>query len=160
AIGLLVLLSLLPIWFMVQTAFEDRISWERLGRNMNGYVRTVGSLIACLTLLAVAVRASGCLSSVRDQQTIDGLLSTPMDGAAILVGKWLGCIASVRWAWVWLGLVWFCGIVTGGLHVASVPLVIGAWLVYASFFACVGMWFSLVCRTTTRATLWTLLTTL
>src|SRR5262249_37670785 len=151
-IAILVLLSLLPIFFIVEEAFRFRPwsgnRWEELGRAMNIYVRMVGTLVGCLLLLAVAVRSAGCLGTERDKQTMDGLLTTPMDSASILVGKWVGSIASVRWAWIWLGLIWFAGVVTGGIHPATVPLVVAAWLVYAGCFAGIGMWFSLVCRTT------------
>src|SRR5262249_53906825 len=74
--------------------------------------------------------------------------------------KWLGCIASVRLAWVWLGLIWMSAAVVGGLSVAAVPMLIAAWLIYAGVFAAVGLWFSLVSRTTLRATVWTLLSTI
>ena len=53
-------------------------------------------------LLAVAVRASGSISGERDKQTMDGLLTTPLDGHTILLAKWVGAILSVRWGWVWL----------------------------------------------------------
>jgi ABC-type transport system involved in multi-copper enzyme maturation permease subunit len=162
-IGCLVMLSFIPAFLILYFFFFDPVgspnTWRHLGEAMSVYVRIVATLVACLMLLAVAVRSSGCLSSERDRQTMDGLLTTPLDGATILFAKWAGCIASVRWGWVWLGTIWFLGIVTGGLHVASILLLIGAWLVYAGFFACLGMWFSLVCRTSLRATMWTLLTT-
>jgi ABC-type transport system involved in multi-copper enzyme maturation permease subunit len=162
-IAMLIFLSLLPVAFILYFVFERGTRYgnalEDLGHAMNVYVRIVGTLVACLTLLAVAVRAAGCLSGERDRQTMDGLLTTPLDGAAILFAKWAGCLASVRWGWVWLGLIWLLGAMTGGMQVAAVPMLIGAWLVYAGFFACLGMWFSLVSRTTLRATMWTLLLT-
>src|SRR5205823_4941337 len=37
------------------------------------------------------------------------------------------------------------------------PLLLTAWFVYASFIAILGLWFSLVSRTSLRATIWTLL---
>jgi hypothetical protein len=39
-------------------------------------------------------------------------------------------------------------------------LLILSWLVYAAFLAGLGLYFSIVCRTTLRATLWTLLSTI
>ena len=32
----------------------------------------------------------------------------------------------MRWAWLWLGVVWGLGLITGGLHVLAVPLLMGA----------------------------------
>src|SRR5262249_18306175 len=56
-----------------------RSSWDALSRAMNIWVRVLGSLVACLTLLAVAARASSSISNERDRQTLDGLLTTPLD---------------------------------------------------------------------------------
>src|SRR5205085_2520171 len=95
----------------------------------------------------------------RDRQTFDSLLTSPLDSDSILYGKWLGSILSVRWAWLWLGLIWGIGIVTGGLHLLAVPLLLGAWAVYAAFLSCVGLWFSIVSKTTLRANVYTLVTT-
>jgi ABC-type transport system involved in multi-copper enzyme maturation permease subunit len=162
----LVALSILPVPFIVWEAFRGRPwinsseeMWRQLAEGMNIYVRTVGSILATLGLLAVAVRAAGSLSGERDKQTLDGLLTAPLDASTILFAKWAGSIASIRWVWLWLGAVWLMGLVTEGLHVLAVPFVIIAWLVYAGVFATIGLWFSLVCRTSLRATMWTLLTT-
>src|SRR5262249_18346707 len=39
-----------------------------------------------------------------------------------------------------------------GLHPLALPLLIGAWFVYAGVMSLVGLWFSIVCKTTLRAT--------
>src|SRR5260370_38790809 len=62
----------------------------------------------------------------------------------------------VRWGWVWLGLIWGLALVTGWLSIFALPLLVMAWFIYASFVACLGLWFSMNCRTSMRATLWTL----
>jgi ABC-type transport system involved in multi-copper enzyme maturation permease subunit len=134
-------------------------SWAGMARLINVWVRVVGTLVACLTLLGVAVRAAGSVSGERDRQTLDGLLSSPLTVNAILYAKWLGSLLGVRWAWLWLCLIWGLGLVTGGLHVFTVPWLVLAWAVYASFLAALGMWFSVISRTTLRATLATLAAT-
>src|SRR5207245_10764502 len=48
------------------------------------------------------------------------------------------------------------GMVTLGLTPLAVPLVVMAWLVYATVFAGVGLWFSMSCKTSMRATMWTI----
>lgn len=133
--------------------------YEFLSEAMRYWSAIVGSMVGTLLLLGVATRASGCVSSERDRQTLDALYTSPMTSDDILAGKWLGCVLSVRYGWVWLGLVWGLGVLTGGLHVLTLPLLIGAWFVYAAFVACLGLWFSVVSRTSLRATLWTLLST-
>src|SRR5262249_49881920 len=104
----------------------------------------------------VAVRASTAISGERDRETLDGLLTSPLNSHDILFGKWLGSLLGVRRAWFWLGLIWGIGLVTGALHPASLMLTFVAWLVYASCLAGVGLWFSISSRTTLRAMLYTL----
>src|SRR5262249_10195409 len=85
--------------------------------------------------------------------------TSPLDSNAILFAKWLGAVVSVRWSWLWLGTIWGLGVLTGGLHIAALPLVMGAWAVFAGFLSMLGLWFSVVSRTSLRATVWTILTT-
>jgi ABC-type transport system involved in multi-copper enzyme maturation permease subunit len=134
--------------------------WDPLSETINLWqVRVAGTGVACLLLLAVAVRAAGSVSGERDRQTLDGLLTTPLDSDSILFAKWLGAITSVRRGWVWLGAVWVLGLVTLGLHPVALLLLAATWLVYAAFVAGLGLWFSVTSRTTLRATTWTLVST-
>ena len=123
---------------------------------MNIWVRLVGAGISSLMLIAVAVRAAGSISGERDKQTFSDLLTTPLDSDAILFAKWLGSMLSVRWAWLWLCLVWMTAGLVTALNPVAVPIMIVAWFAYAAFLACLGLWFSMVCRTTVRAIVWTL----
>jgi ABC-type Na+ efflux pump permease subunit len=129
-------------------------------RSANVWARVVGSGVACLMLLSVAVRAAGSVSGERDRQTLDGLLTSPLETREILYGKWLGSVLGQRWAWVWLGSIWLLAVVTGAVHVLALPLLVLAWFVLAAFVAALGLWYSTVSRTTLRATVWTLLTLL
>jgi hypothetical protein len=159
-----VVAGFVPLIFIVDDFIEGptwagRPSWELLSRSMNIWVRVLGSLVACLLLLAVAARASSSICNERDRQTFDALLTTPLDSNTILFAKWIGNILSVRWAWLWLGTIYALGLVSGGLHPLALPLLLGAWIVYAFVVSGIGLWFSMVSRTTLRATLWTLLCT-
>jgi hypothetical protein len=126
-------------------------------RFINLWVRTLGTGLACLMLLRVALRAAGRISLERERQTLDSLMATPLEGRTILRDKWLGSILSVVHGFWVLGAVWALGLLTGGLDFLAWPLLILAWLVYADFVANLGLWFSLVSRTTQRAVSWTLL---
>src|SRR5262249_48054349 len=110
--------------------------------------------------IGVAVRAATSISSERDRLTWDSLLTSPLESGAILFGKWLGSLLSVRWGWLWLVAIWGLGSALGGLHVLALPLLLLAWLVYAGLLATVGLWFSLICPTSSRAMVWTLFTIL
>jgi ABC-type transport system involved in multi-copper enzyme maturation permease subunit len=125
---------------------------------MNIWVRIAGTAVACLLLLAVSARACSSISNERDRQTFDALLTSPLTSNNILFAKWLGNILSVRMGWLWLGLIYGLGLLTGGLHPLALPLLLSAWFVYATVVSGIGLWFSLVSKTTLRATVWTLLT--
>lgn len=116
------------------------------------FVYFAGGGIACLFLLQVAVHASLAITSERDRRTLEGLLTTPLSAADILLGKWLGSIASVRWGWLWLGTIWGIGVWSGVLHPLALLLLLTAWAIYAAVLALVGLWFSLVSWNGLRAT--------
>jgi ABC-type transport system involved in multi-copper enzyme maturation permease subunit len=176
AVSLLVIVSMAPAFWIASEYFSETISirsrygaigmpgtkvmlngvWGDLGEQLNHWTRQVGAAVACLMLLAVAVRASTSISGERDRDTLDALLTSPLQSHDILFAKWLGSLLSVRWAWLWLWLIWGLSLLTGALHPLAVPLLIIAWLVYASTLAGIGLWFSTACRTSMRATFWTL----
>jgi len=136
--------------------FLDVSGWRTVEETTNIWVRAIGTIVACLALLSVAVRAAGSITGERERQTLDGLLTTQLSIDAIFFSKWLASILSVRWTWLWLGLIAAIGVVTGGVHPLALPLLLSAWLVYAAFLAGLGMWFTAASRTTQRATLWML----
>lgn len=157
---LIVLCSFVPaLWEIGKILFH---SWRGAmvyigsGEAINLWVRQVGTLVACLTILGVAVRAAGSVSGEKERQTYDSLACTPIESPAILFAKWASSLWSARWGIFWLFLIWMVGVGTGGLYVFVIPWLILAWLVYASFFAMLGLWFSLTSQSTLRATLWTL----
>jgi hypothetical protein len=157
--GMLAALLFLPaihIWY-----FFGRIlplgPADELSGLMNLWVRAISTLLGGYLLLQVAARAATCLTGERAKQTLDGLLATPLSNRNILLSKWLGSIFCPRGAWLWLGIVWGTGILTGGLHAAAVPGYLLTWLAYAAALASLGLWFSVDSRSTRRALCATLL---
>lgn len=120
-----------------------------------GVVRFLGTMILCLMLLGVALRAAHCISTERDRRTLDSLLTTVLEDREILRAKWWSSLLYVRKGWWFLGLTWFLGLFTLGLHALAIPLLVFAWVMYAVFAAGLGLWFSLVSPTTLRSTLGT-----
>jgi ABC-type transport system involved in multi-copper enzyme maturation permease subunit len=164
-VAVLVALSFFPavliLWFyVVEPQNPNAMRFFTLSREMNTWVRFVGTIVACLTLLGVAVRASTAISGERDRQTFDALLTSPMDSNTMLWSKWLGSIMSIRMGWIWLVLIWALAVATGGMHIFALPLVLTAWFVFAAFVAMLGLWYSMVSKSSMRATVWTLLTML
>jgi ABC-type transport system involved in multi-copper enzyme maturation permease subunit len=157
-VGVLVGASFIPLWPIFDDFLTRGTNTDLLGEQMNVWVRGAGTGAACLLLLGVAVRAVGGVSGERERQTLDSLLTSPLEGRDILFGKWLGSVLSLRWGWAWLAVIWLLGVLTGGLSPLAVPLLVAAWFVFAGFTAALGLWYSTVCRSTLRATLWTLFT--
>ncbi|MBY0521786.1 MAG: ABC transporter permease [Gemmataceae bacterium] len=153
--GLLVTASVLPALGMlgfVVYRYVD-IGWNEYAEAMHTWVRIVSTSVACLMLLQVTVRASASVSSECERQTLDTLLTTPIDSTQILFAKWLGSVTRPRWSVVWLASLWAMAWLTGGIELSAIGFLAGAWLVYAAFLASLGIWFSVRSRTTSRATL-------
>jgi ABC-type transport system involved in multi-copper enzyme maturation permease subunit len=119
--------------------------------------RGMGAAVACLLLLCVAVRAAATITGERERQILDSLLMTPLGASEILLGKWVGCVASIRWGWLWLGTIWGLGVLGGKLDPLALLMMITAWWIYAAVLAVVGLWFSLSLQSSARATVLTLL---
>jgi hypothetical protein len=128
-----------------------------LQHEVNTWVRVAGTGLASIALLAVAIRAAGSVSGEREKQTLEGLLASPLDSRDIIWGKWVGSVLCVRALWFWLLVTWGLGVLMGGLSPIAVPFLVLAWLAYAVTFAQVGLFFSTASRSSTRATVWTLL---
>jgi hypothetical protein len=145
------LASLVPVWW-----FHTGYSWSEPLVALDVWGRLVVTGGACLALLGVAVHAAGSISGERERHTLDSLLTTPLTRGGMLFAKWLGSILSARRTGLILLVVWLvCTGIGGGRGVAMLGCAV-AWVVYAGCFAMLGLWFSVTCRSTRRATLWTL----
>ena len=85
-------------------------------------------------------------------------MTTPIENNTIVWSKWWGSVLGVRKAGYCLVILWLVGAGTGGLSPLALPFLGAALFVYLGFAASLGLWFSLRCRTTLRATIWTLAT--
>jgi ABC-type transport system involved in multi-copper enzyme maturation permease subunit len=157
-VGTGVLIISYHVWFSVFGLHNH--GGDGLAFYMEWWFRIAGVGLACLMLLMVVVRASTCISGERDRDTFDALLATPLSAEAILAAKLLGCLTSLRMAWLWFGSMVAIALLTGGIHLLAVPIVIVGWFIYAVFFTMVGMWFSMVCRSSLRASVFSVLTAL
>jgi ABC-type transport system involved in multi-copper enzyme maturation permease subunit len=160
ALALLVGGSFAPAAWIGYYAYSEPLGiGEAFPAWMNGYVRGAGTVVACVCLLAIALRASSSVTGERERQTWESVLVTPLESKAILFGKWLGVILSMRWAGLWLAAIWTLGLVFGALSIFAVPLLAAACLVYAGFLSSLGLWFSMVSRSSLRANMGTLVAT-
>lgn len=146
--------------FLIAMAIQYAMPEEGAGSISNPLVRVLGTIGACVTLVILALTGSNKISREREQQTLATLLTTPLDSVEILFGKWFSGIWAVSPLIVILLLIWGMGVMTGGIHPASLPLLLAAYLVYACCLSTLGLYLSMMSRTTLRATLFTLLTSL
>lgn len=161
---LVLLTSGIGVWLIGQYFFELLVlgvePWLHFSMQMNIWFRIAGTGVASLMLLMIGVRASTAITSERERDTLDALLTTPMTAEEMLIAKLVGCFTSMQLSWIWLGSMMALALLTGGLHPLAATMVIVAWCVYAVTFAMVGLFYSILCATSMRATVFTVLTTL
>jgi hypothetical protein len=124
-------------------------------QTVNITMRGLGTGIACLMLLVIAVNASARVSREWEKHTLAGLLTLPVERGDILVSKWLASMLHVRGLCWFLAWFWLMAFLTGGPSLVGLACLLLACLIYAAFVAVVGTWFSVVTRSTLRSTLWT-----
>jgi len=139
--------------FGLDLTSNDPLHVHGLSQRMNDWARMVGIVVACVILMGIAVLGSGSVRGERDRQTLDSLLMTRLSSREILWGKWWGCMVGMKTIWLWLGAIWLIGLLTGGIHPLALPLLVGAMLIYASGFAWIGIYCSIVATSSVRATL-------
>jgi ABC-type transport system involved in multi-copper enzyme maturation permease subunit len=159
---LLLLLSFIPVLRMAWLSVtKQELAYGPVDREFallfaDVWCRGAITVLASLSLVGVAIHAAGALSGELEHRTLDSLLTTPLGLSAILFSKWLGSLLSARRSWYWLLGLWALSMACGGTHWRILLFFLGAWALYAGSFAMLGLYFSLRCANTQRATLWTL----
>jgi ABC-type transport system involved in multi-copper enzyme maturation permease subunit len=115
------------------------------------YVMLVGTTVACVGLLAVAVRAASSVTAERERQTWDVLMSTPIEPWEVVRGKVAGSLYAMRGVVFLLVILWALGILGGAVWPLVVPVVAGELAIFGGFAAVVGLLFSLKMKTSLRA---------
>jgi ABC-type Na+ efflux pump permease subunit len=130
--------------------------WDQFTQAYFWYIRIAGTVVLCLMLAAVAIRASHAICIEKDKQTLETLLSTSLTDREIVFGKWVGAVLGFGPTVYLISLIWLVGLMTGTLAWSSLLFLTGAYLVYASFAASLGLYFSAGASTTTRSLMVTL----
>jgi ABC-type transport system involved in multi-copper enzyme maturation permease subunit len=152
----LVLIMLLFLGFWLLVGLLGALAIGELPEAIVLMIQLTGVGSVSLALLVVGHYAAGRISHEREEGTLDLLLLTPLSRSEILHAKWLGSLYGARqFAWP-LGILWLGGTLLAGLNILSLPLLLLAAAIFAAFIAWLGLFCSVVCRTTVRATLWTL----
>lgn len=148
--GLLVAGSL-PLVFGIFVALASSNNPREI---LNGLFRVVSIAFGAFLIPLAGVRAVGCVSRERQQQTLDTLFTLPLDRADFLRAKWR---AAYLWLWPWsIGLGVFAALILFVASVHPVGLAVSAGLLAAAvvFFLTLAVWLSVRCQTVVRATTW------
>lgn len=133
-------------WIVPDAARLDRAT-VLMGQMYEG----TGDLFAILLQLAVALRAAVAISSERERGTWEALLTSPLTGREILVGKLWGSLYALRWLFLATFLAWGLSVACGAMHVRDLVRLLLEVGVVGLFAAAVGVRASMTCRTATRA---------
>jgi ABC-type transport system involved in multi-copper enzyme maturation permease subunit len=147
----------LILYYHLVPPYDRGNIWWGLAESMNVWTRIANVVAGLLTVLAVAIRASTSITTERDKQTLDTLLTTPLSTNSIFNAKWAGSLFGARLGMIWLAVIWIVALLTGGMHFVALPFVAIAWVIYAAFAVTLGLWFSTVCRSSVQASVLTIL---
>jgi hypothetical protein len=114
-------------------------------------VGMLGTPLSWFVQWSMAVAAAVSIASERERHTWDGLLTSPLEGAAIVYGKIAGgCRGALSWLVIAL-VCWSVALVCGALPFLEWLLLVVSTLVGTLFSATIGVKFSLQTATVTKA---------
>jgi ABC-type transport system involved in multi-copper enzyme maturation permease subunit len=146
-------IGLLAGGFMVLAPlFVLSVDEYRLVRGLNLFVAVMTVLLGLWLLLGVSFRAAGSVSREREGRTWDSLLLLPVQRTTLLWSKGLGSVLRMRVPMFGLLIAWLLGAVTGALNPVGLAALVVAFAAHLAFLVGVGLWLSLVCRTTLWST--------
>jgi hypothetical protein len=109
-------------------------------------------------LLLLGARASSLVTLEKERDTWVSLISTPLSGAEIVIGKLLGNLYAARWGVLLMVLAWVLGLFFSPPFLAVMPILMGTFIVAAVFVTGMGLLYSLRSKTSLRAMSLTLIT--
>ena len=144
--------ALIAVMALALSGFS-RNGMERRGRPD---AASPASAAMCMYLLTIGSATAGAVVRERQRQTLESLLTIPVDRRAILLPKWRVSIARGWWWGIPGQVVLPLAFLVSGAPAAALPAV-GFAAAAIPFTASLGLWLSIRCRTMTRAVLWLLL---
>jgi ABC-type transport system involved in multi-copper enzyme maturation permease subunit len=142
------------IWMTVYVFLETisrSYSWRRHGEEYLSYAAAVGTLIASGSLLLLASRAASSITSEKERQSWDSLLSTPLTAHEIVGAKVLGNVWACRWLMVPLAIIWVPGVLVNPKFLLAIPFLLATFFVLAFFVSSLGVLLSLRAKNSLRA---------
>ena len=127
-------------------------AWERWGVDL--LADAIGQSAPYLGYLlqwSIGLRAAVSISSERERGTWDALLTSPLDGTEIILGKLWGSLYALRWLAGSAALGWTIALAFGALRPSEYLIQCANTLVIGAFMAAVGVRCSLATATATKA---------
>jgi hypothetical protein len=136
----------------------DGTVWAR--GYLNHVVRQIGAVLYLFVLAVVAATAAISVTGERERGTWSSLAATLVSGSEVVRAKAAGAVWAAR-AWSMpLLVLWVLGLATGAVHPVGVLAAAIAILIFARFAAALGVFYSMISRSSERALLATFLTLL
>jgi ABC-type transport system involved in multi-copper enzyme maturation permease subunit len=114
-------------------------------------LRIVTLITAGAACSFIGLATSLSVSRERAQQTLDALLMLPDAWWKVLAVKWLAPLWQFRWIGLFLLATWIFNCIFPVLHAVAVLLLILAVAAHAAYCASLGLWLSVLCRSTMRS---------
>lgn len=141
-----------PIWIMSESADHD------ISEHMNIFIRGVGTVVIGLFYLSVAIQSAGCIGVEKDRDCWISLLTSPLTGAEIIIGKAIGAMKQFRAMVLLFAPLWILALYYGGLALAAIPLLLIVVACHSLFIVGVGVRQSLLAKATSTAIITTMIT--
>ncbi|ODU01491.1 MAG: hypothetical protein ABS79_01535 [Planctomycetes bacterium SCN 63-9] len=135
-----------------------RLGWETRYDAVAAYTQWLGLMISgsavlvgYLIQLAIGLRAAVAISSERERGTWEGILTSPLEGREIVVGKLYGSLYSLRWLIVAAIWAWTLAVIGGELPYQSYAYQLVGLFVIGGCLAAVGVRLSLTSATAAKS---------
>lgn len=115
------------------------------------YAGYAATLFGFLLQLAVGLRAAVAIASERERDTWDSLLTSPLDGREIVVGKLWGSLYALRWLFAATLISWVACLILGEMSPREFVYQVALVLAVGAFLAAAGVRISLATGTATRS---------
>ncbi|MBI3411350.1 MAG: ABC transporter permease subunit [Planctomycetes bacterium] len=125
--------------------------WETSSHELGLIVRVVCCMWATVCVLCAGFLAAGSIVKERQEQTIDALLTVPVDRGQILMAKWLASMFRGWGWWVVFAVTVVAGAAMTALQVSGSMVLLAAGFIHGAFFASLGLYFSVTSRTALSA---------
>jgi ABC-type transport system involved in multi-copper enzyme maturation permease subunit len=145
------LMAFLEMW---ELGYLRGLGWQLGGQERWKFfllLKTVTPLLYLVWTLAIAGAAASSITSEHEDDTWTSLTGTDLTGREIVWAKLFGALWRARRLASILLLFLVTGIGVGSIHALSLPLMALALAVYGWFAAALGVWISLLLRSTWRA---------